>query len=56
MKRAQIVDCLVDLMQDHDKVEKIRQILQAAKGDVNRDKYAERYLDTIEEVIRWTHT
>ena len=56
MNREQIINCLIDLMQDHDKVEKIRQILQAAKGDVNRDKYAERYLDTIEEVIRWTHT
>lgn len=56
MNREQIKNCLVDLMQDHDKVEKIRQILLAAKGDVNRDKFAERYLDTIEEVIRWTHT
>ena len=56
MNREQIKNCLVDLMQDHDKVEKIRQILQTAKGDVNRDIYAECYLDRIEEVIKWTHT
>lgn len=53
MNRSQIVDCLVDLLQDHDKIEKITSILKTAKADPTRDEYAEFYLDKIEEVIRW---
>lgn len=56
--REKALDIAIETMHkyeyDHNKIEKIADILKTAKADPTRDEYAEYYLDAIEEVVRWT--